>query len=122
MSTWWEWLWGAGPTAPLRPTDAVHDPTLRGRFIHFLDHTDPPATFKASEVAQAMRLEELAKLGYKTWEEVLPAVIELAFEMRTFGYCAILKKGRVLGEDVSAYDIEGGVRIRRKDGGGGLHD
>ena len=78
-----------------------------------MDHTDPPATFKASEVAQQLSHNELVKLGYEKWEEVLPAVIELAFELREYGDCEILKGKKVLGEDVAAYDIEGDVRIRR---------
>lgn len=45
----------------------------------------------------------------------MPAVIELAFEMRALGDCEILKGGKVLGEDVTPYDIEGGIRVRRAD-------
>ena len=99
----------------MKPTDAVHDPTLRNRFAHFLDNNDPPKSFRAAEVAQDLRVKELANLGYETWEEALPAIIELAFEFRELGSCEILKRGKVLGEDVQADDIEGGIRIRRID-------
>lgn len=108
--------WGqAGPIKPMNPTDAIQNPALRTRFTHFLDHTDPPATFRAQDVAKELNLAELKTMGYDTWEEVMPAVIELAFELRAFGYCQILKGGKVLREDVTAFDIEGGVRIRRID-------
>ena len=100
----------------MKPTDAIHVPALRQRFTHFLDHYEPPASFKASEVAQDLTVKELQSMGYETWKEVMPAVIELAFELRAFGYCEILKGGKVVGEDVNAYEIEGGIRIRRHDG------
>ena len=113
--SWLSWLWGSGPIAPLKPTDAIRNPALRNRFIHFLDHTDPPASFKASEVSQELTTPELKLMGYETWKDVLPAVVELAFELREAGYCEILKGGKVLGEDVGPYEIEGSVRIRRVD-------
>ena len=116
MSWWWSSWWAATPVAPLKPTDALHDPALRNRFIHFLDHTDPPATFRAAEVAQELTFNELRSMGYETWNDVLPAVVELAFELREAGYLQILKGGKVLGDEVGAYEIEGSVRIRRVDG------
>ncbi len=51
--------------------------------------------------------------GYEKWEEVLPAVYELAFELREFGDCEILRKGKVIGEDVTIVDLDGPIRIRR---------
>ena len=119
MSSWWPgWLsWGSQyPKQPLKPTDAIRNPALRNRFVHFLDHTDPPASFRAAHVAQELTYEELRLMGYETWEDILPAVVELAFELREAGYCEILKGGKVLGDDIGPLDIEGSVRIRRVDG------
>ncbi|KAK5120626.1 hypothetical protein LTR85_005984 [Meristemomyces frigidus] len=113
MSTWW-WPWAAAPPKPMRPADAAHYPALKNHFISLLDNTEPPASFKASEVALLLTPKELFELGYEDAREAMPAIIELAFEMREFGDCEILKKGKVLSDDVAAYEIEGGVRIRRK--------
>lgn len=117
MPAWWpSWLsWSSRPIAPLKPTDAIRNPVLRNRFTHFLEHTDPPASFKASQVAQEFKYNELQAMGYEVWTDVMPAVIELAFELREAGYCEILKGGKALGEDVGPYEIEGSVRIRRVD-------
>jgi hypothetical protein len=43
----------------------------------------------------------------------LPAVYELAFELRAFGDCEILRKGKVIPEDMSIEDLDGPIRIRR---------
>lgn len=113
LSSWW---WGEEEKKPLKPTDAIREQSLRNRFVHFLDHTDPPATFRAAHVAQELTHNELKAMGYEDWKDALPAVVELAFELREAGYLEILKGGKVLGDDVSALDIEGSVRIRRVDG------
>ncbi|KAK1075729.1 hypothetical protein LTR74_000137 [Friedmanniomyces endolithicus] len=76
-------------------------------------NTEPPQVFKPSEVAQLLRPAELAKLGYESWNEAIPAIRELAFELRAVGYCEILQKGRVLGDDVDLIEVEGAIRIRR---------
>ena len=118
MASWIpQWLawWDKGPVKPMRPTDAMHHPIVRAKFDHFMANTDPPATFRAQHVAEEIEYNELLKLGYERWQDVMPAVIELAFEMRAMGNCDLIKQGKVLGEDVSAYDIEGGLRIRRRD-------
>lgn len=100
----------------MRSTDAIRAPAIQQRFHQFLDHTEPPASFKASDVAQELSYDELVKLGYEKWQEVMPAVVELAFEVREYGDCEILKGKKILGDDVSYYDIDGDVRIRRKVG------
>ncbi|KAI7230508.1 hypothetical protein KC330_g6913 [Hortaea werneckii] len=113
MSIFMKWIWSSGDTKQVSTTDASHDPRLRFHMQTFIDNTEPPASFKASEVAQAMSPKELANLGLERWEELMPAVIELAFELREIGDCEIMKKGKVLPDDVGPYDIEGGIRIRR---------
>jgi len=109
--TWW---WGTQAKNPVSPTDAAHDPALRAHFTTFLESCEPPNTFRASEVAQNLSPAELKNLGYEKWEEALEGVKELAWELRELGDCEIIKKGRLVPEDVSAYEVEGSVRIRRK--------
>jgi len=98
----------------MRTTDATHDPALRTAFLQYLDHTEPPQVFKASEVAQSLSEKQLTRLGYEGWRDAIPAIRELAWELRELGYCEILFRGRVLGMDVDLYEVEGPVRFRRK--------
>lgn len=86
---------------------------MKKHFTQMLDQTEPPDVFKPSEVAQCFSNEELASLGYEKWEELLPGVYEIAFEEREFGNCEILRKGKVIGEDVTIADLDGPIRIRR---------
>lgn len=120
--SWYDWFWRIPVKQPMKPADAAHHPLLRGRFNTFLDNTEPPASFKASEVAQALREEELKQMGYEKWEEAVPGVIELAFELRAFGDCVVLKQGKVLPDSVMAVEIQGGCRIRRVEGLGEWFD
>ena len=54
-------------------------------------------------------------MGYETWEEALPAVVELALELREAGFCQVFKQGRILPEGTQGFEIEGSVRIGRVD-------
>lgn len=112
--TWYEWFWGIKKSVPWRPTDAATSETLRKHFTQMLDHTEPPDVFKPSEVAQLLSDKELKDMGYETWEDALPGVYELGWELREFGDCEILRKGQVLGDDMRIEDIDGPVRFRRK--------
>lgn len=78
-----------------------------------LDHVEPPEVFKPSEVAQLLSDKDLSSLGYEKWEDALPGVYELAFELREFGDCELLRKGVVLGDEVGIRDLDGPIRIRR---------
>lgn len=111
--TWYQWFWGIQPKGPARSTDAATSEAVRNAFLQMLDQTEPPEVFKPSEVATQLSKAQLAELGYTKWEEVLPGVYELAFELREFGDCEILRKGKVLGEDVTIADLDGPIRIRR---------
>lgn len=114
QQTWYEWFWGLRPkSGPANPTDAASNEAVKNAFVQMLDQTEPPAVFKPSEVALQLNDEQLAELGYEKWEEVLPAVYELAFEMREFGDCEILRKGQVLPESATIADLDGPIRIRR---------
>lgn len=48
----------------------------------------------------------------------MPGVIELAFELRAFGDCEVLKQGKLVPDSVMAMEIQGGCRIRRVHGPG----
>lgn len=112
MSTWW-WPWSTAPPKPRTPTDAAGDPALRAHFTHLLDHCEPPETFRPREVAELLNDTELSNLGYEKAEEALPAIYELAFELREFGHCVIIRKGKILPDDVSLAEIDGPIRIMR---------
>lgn len=112
MSSWW-WPWAPEAPKPARPSDAAHDPAIRMHFAYMLDFTEPPATFKPLQVAELLTPAQLAKLGYENHFQALPAIYELAWELREFGDCEILQKGKLLPEEVSIPELEGPVRIRR---------
>jgi len=116
--SWWDWFWGIPSPVPLKAGDAAHHPVMRSRFIDFLDNTDPPHSFKANDVAKAFTQDELKQMGYENWDEAVPGVIELAFELRSFGDCEVLKGGKLVPEEVLAMEIQGGCRIRRVVGTG----
>jgi hypothetical protein len=87
---------------------------MKELFSNFLDNTDPPDVFKPEAVAKKISDDQLRECGYDKWEDALPAVYEVAFEMRAFGDCEILRKGKVLGLNVGIEDLDGPIRIRRK--------
>ena len=83
----------------------------------FLGKREPPKTFCPSEVARALTGDELEDLGFGGWRDAMPAIRELAWQLRGQGECEILQKGQVLGDDVGPNDVKGPIRIRRKDMG-----
>jgi hypothetical protein len=119
----WSWQWLPSWLSHMRPrtiktlraSDAMHEECVQNRFRHFLDHTEPPKTFRAAEVAQELSDNELISMGMERWEEVLPAIVELAFEMRDLGFCKVFQKGKELPDHYTAYDVEGSVRVMRRD-------
>lgn len=112
-ATWSEWWWGTGTKPALTATDVANKPWMRLHFAHMLDHTEPPAVFKPSEVAACMSKEQVKECGFEKWEEAIPAVYELAFELRAMGDCEILRKGVVIPDDMGIEDLDGPIRIRR---------
>lgn len=121
MSFIYEYFWPSGPAQPPRPVDAARNPAIRSHFSTLLDNTEPPDSFKISEVAQMLSPSELAALGYETWREAIPGIIELAFELREFDDLDIIVKGRLAPDDATAEEVrgmEGPVRIRRRDASG----
>lgn len=106
-------FWGIKKHVPARATDAATSECIRNAFRQMLDHVEPPEVFKPSEVAQLLSDKDLNSLGYEKWEDALPGVYELAFELREFGDCELLRKGVVLGDEVGIRDLDGPIRIRR---------
>ncbi|KYG49177.1 hypothetical protein M433DRAFT_46868, partial [Acidomyces richmondensis BFW] len=91
---------------------------LRAHFLNMLDNTEPPNSFKISEVASQLTPSELADLGYEHCQEAMPAIIHLAFELREFDDLEIIVKGRLAPDDATPEEViemEGPVRVRRKD-------
>ena len=54
-------------------------------------------------------------VGLGEWRDAMPEIRELAWKWRDQGYCEILQKGELIGEDVGPGDVKGPIRIRRKD-------
>lgn len=94
-------------------TDPDDAGVLEQRLKHFLHHREPPKTFCPSEVARALTPEELASLGLDGWRDAMPAVRQLAWEMRERGECQVLQRGEVLSQVVTLDDVRGPIRIRR---------
>lgn len=111
----YEWWYSItpDPNGPVRTIDAATNEALRAHFTELLDRVEPPESFKPREVAEALTDKQLSKMGYKKQEEAIPAVYELAFESRELGDCEILRKGVVIGDDVTIQDLDGPIRIRR---------
>jgi hypothetical protein len=113
--TWYEYMTGTIPKpAPISAQDAAAKPFMKELFQAMLDNTDPPAVFKPDDVAQMLSDAQLRECGYDKWEDALPAMYEVAFEMRAFGDCELLRKGKVIGTDVGIEDLDGPIRVRRK--------
>jgi len=118
MAFIYNWIWPSGPKSPARPWDAALNPALRAHFIGLLDNTEPPNSFKISQVALQLTPSELADLGYESPQEAMPGIIHLAFELREFDDLEIIVKGRLAPDDATpeeVIDMEGPVRVRRKD-------
>ncbi|GIZ41995.1 hypothetical protein CKM354_000527600 [Cercospora kikuchii] len=85
---------------------------LKRRLEDFLRQRHPPKTFCPSEVARALTAEELQQLGYAQWRDAMPAVREIAWDLRQNGQCEILQKGQSI-DDVDLDEVRGPIRIRR---------
>ena len=88
---------------------------LEQHLLDFLAKRHPPKTFCPSEVARALTAQELQSLGFVEWRETMPAIRELAWEMRERGELEVTQKGVALGMEVGVEDVVGPIRIRRVD-------
>lgn len=91
-----------------------HQHILQHHLDSFLQRREPPKTFCPSEVARALTVDELSTLGCAEWRSAMPAIRELAWELRSRGECEILQKGAVLGDDIGIDDVKGPIRLRRR--------
>jgi Protein of unknown function (DUF3253) len=81
---------------------------------HILDSRSFPKTLCPSEAARALSAAELQKTGVDHWRDLMPAIRELAFELRDRGVLQILQKGVVLPESQTMQQTVGPIRLRRK--------
>lgn len=81
----------------------------------YLTTADPPATLSPKRLAQQFTKDELRKLGYKEWQEVIPAIYELAWELREFGDLIIFCNGEQVPDDVMFYEVKAPIKIMRRE-------
>ncbi|QIX02111.1 hypothetical protein AMS68_007628 [Peltaster fructicola] len=114
MAFIYNWLWPEN-FKEVNATDAAHNPMVRQHFIQFLDNTEPPDTFTPTQVAKSFKPAELRTLGYNTWQEMIPCLYELTWELREFGDLTIYCNGEEVPEDVLFYDLKGSIKIMRRE-------
>lgn len=78
-----------------------------------LDRRQHPKTICPSEAARALSRSELDESGVDCWRDLMPALRELAFELRDQGQLEILQKGDVLPSTQTLEDTTGPIRLRR---------
>lgn len=72
-----------------------------------------PKTICPSEAARALSTPELHESGVESWRDLMPALRQLAFEMRGQGKIEILQKGQVLPPDQTMDQTTGPIRLRQ---------
>lgn len=113
-TSWW-WPFKRARPGPATPSDGAHDPALRKHFTLMLDYTEPPLHFRPSDVAKLLSEPELHNLGYERWQDAIPAIRVLAWDLREFGDCVIFyKDGKKVPNSVDWMDVEGPVRFQRR--------
>lgn len=85
---------------------------MKHRLESFLQTRHPPKTFCPSEVARALTPSELSELGFDSWRDAMPAVRQLAWDLRANGECEVLQKGECV-DAVELEDVRGPIRLRR---------
>ncbi|KAF7190435.1 hypothetical protein HII31_08149 [Pseudocercospora fuligena] len=88
---------------------------LKRHLTDFLRKREPPKTFCPSEVARACSAAELTELGFASWRDAMPAIRDIAWQMRESGDLEILQKGNSVG-GVGPDEVTGPIRIRRTAG------
>jgi Protein of unknown function (DUF3253) len=89
------------------------DPVLP-HLNRLLDSRLFPRTICPSEAARALSAAELQETGFHHWRDLMPAIRELAFELRDRGALDILQKGEILPQSQTMQQTVGPIRLRRK--------
>ncbi len=79
-----------------------------------LDSRSFPKTICPSEAARALSAADLQRAGVESWRDLMPAIRELAFELRDEGVLDILQKGEILPVSQAIQQTVGPIRLRRK--------
>lgn len=92
------------------------DPALELVTVHLdtlLHQRQYPKTLCPSEAARALSTAELRESGVDSWRDLMPALRQLAFQMRDQGKIEILQKGNVLPLDQTIERTTGPIRLRQ---------
>lgn len=82
-----------------------------GRLLSTRQH---PNTFCPSEVARALRPEELRAAGVTSWRDLMPAVREHIWVLRGQNQVEVLQKRQVILGDISLDEVKGPIRVRQR--------
>lgn len=94
-------------------TPAPNLEVVTAHLERLLDQREHPKTLCPSEAARALSRTELDHSCVESWRDLMPALRELAFEMRDQGQIEILQKGNVLPPGQSMSETTGPIRLRR---------
>lgn len=88
--------------------------TLTAHLLRLLRTREYPKTICPSEVARAVKPDELKAIGVDSWRDLMPMVRELAWELRagSISELEVLQGGQVVDEGVGLQDIRGPIRLR----------
>lgn len=86
---------------------------MTGHLDRLLHQRQYPKTLCPSEAARALSAAELHESGVDSWRDLMPALRQLAFEMRDQGKIEILQKGHVLPPDQTIERTTGPIRLRQ---------
>lgn len=79
-----------------------------------LDSREFPKTICPSEVARSLSADELTTTGASSWQDLMPSIRRLVFELRDVGKLDILQKGFVLPASQDLSNTSGPIRLRNK--------
>jgi len=73
-----------------------------------------PSTICPSEVARALKVEELKATGASNWRDLMPMIRELAWERRAGAQrdLEVLQGGQVVPDTVTLSELRGPIRLR----------
>ena len=109
------WLGPSYICPDMSPSERHHysDAILLHHLEILLDTREHPKTICPSEVARALRPDELDELGVSTWRELMPEIRGMCWTLRDRGHLEILQWGNVLPANTRLETIKGPIRIRK---------